>query len=203
MKASLIKLFQVFSYSLLFSHLLPTSSVSCTNVLNTYYLSLLSHTFCFGSFEFQSWNALTKRLTTTRTSTSTYLDNIILNKGFDLILWKSRKLGCRFWGPNWHFWKESEKIISSKMTSIQCISKFSFTFARISIVSNDRIMMFNLQNYLHCSNWKTLIFRSWHSFNSILDIYRTGLLHLNNDMCALVLQVNQAGNDFMVILLCK
>ena len=26
------------------------------------------------------------------------------------------------------------------------------------------------------------------SFNSILDIYRTGVLHLNTDLCALVLQ---------------
>ena len=31
-----------------------------------------------------------------------------------------------------------------------------------------------------------LIFFS--SFNSILDIYRTGVLHLNTDLCALVLQ---------------
>ena len=30
--------------------------------------------------------------------------------------------------------------------------------------------------------------RNWHSFNSILDIYRTGVLHLNTDLCALVLQ---------------
>ncbi|TRY79557.1 hypothetical protein TCAL_13754, partial [Tigriopus californicus] len=30
--------------------------------------------------------------------------------------------------------------------------------------------------------------RNWHSFNSILDIYRNGVLHLNTDMCALVLQ---------------
>ena len=27
-----------------------------------------------------------------------------------------------------------------------------------------------------------------YSFNSILDIYRTGVLHLNTDLCALVLQ---------------
>ena len=44
------------------------------------------------------------------------------------------------------------------------------------------------------------LFRSWHSFNSILDIYRTGLLHLNNDMCALVLQVwlSEQELDFKV-----
>merc|ERR1712062_496310 len=30
--------------------------------------------------------------------------------------------------------------------------------------------------------------RNWHSFNSILDIYRTGVLRLNTDLCALVLQ---------------
>ena len=30
--------------------------------------------------------------------------------------------------------------------------------------------------------------RNWTSFNSILDIYRTGVLHLSTDLCALVLQ---------------
>ena len=34
----------------------------------------------------------------------------------------------------------------------------------------------------------TFFDRNWHSFNSILDIYRTGVLHLNTDLCALVLQ---------------
>ena len=29
---------------------------------------------------------------------------------------------------------------------------------------------------------------NYYSFNSILDIYRTGVLHLNTDLCALVLQ---------------
>ncbi len=42
--------------------------------------------------------------------------------------------------------------------------------------------------YVPASEPEFFFDRNWHSFNSILDIYRTGVLHLNTDMCALVLQ---------------
>ena len=40
------------------------------------------------------------------------------------------------------------------------------------------------------------LYRNSSSFNAILDIYRTGMLHLSSNMCALVLQVDTQDHHF-------
>ena len=64
----------------------------------------------------------------------------------------------------------------------------------ISLIETGQGKTFSKDNsYFLVNTYKLIVINLYnkynhYSFNSILDIYRTGVLHLNTDLCALVLQ---------------